>query len=79
MDAVIVAHRQSGAVDVIDASLFAHTAAQEEEPRHQGSLLYGHQLLVAGQARKTWAQHRHGIPRVEVLQILEAVTMQHQQ
>ena len=77
MDAVIVAYRQGGAVDIIDASLFVHTAEQEKYQRHKGSFLYGNELLVAGHARKILAQQGHSKPMVEVLQILEAGTMQY--
>src|SRR6516165_1279693 len=75
IDAVIVTHRQSCAVDVIDTGLFAQAAEQEEHQWYKSPFLYRHKLLVAGHAGKRLTQQGRGKIMVEVLQIFAAGTM----
>src|SRR5688572_25946944 len=72
VDAMIVADRQGGGVDVIDPDPGPSVADEKEHQRHDDTFLPGDEVLVAGHAGKVAAQQRLGEAVMEALEMFEA-------
>jgi hypothetical protein len=71
-NAMIVADRQGGGIDVVEPGLGPQVTVQEEHQRHENAFLQGDEVLVARHAGKVAAQQRLGEAMVEALEMLEA-------
>ena len=71
-NAMIVADRQGGGVDVVEPGLGPQVAEEEEHQRHEDAFLQGDEVLVARHAGKVAAQQRLGEAVIEALEMFEA-------
>src|SRR5690348_7998100 len=78
-DAAIMAHRQRGRVDVIDAGWLSPAAEQKAQQRDQHALLERHKALITRHLWKIAAQYFADYPIVKTLEIFDPRAMQHQQ
>ena len=71
-NAMIVADRQGGGIDVVEPGPGPEVADEEDHQRHEGTFLQGDEVLVARHAGKGAAQQRLGEAVIEALEMLEA-------
>src|SRR5215210_2373630 len=65
VNAMIIADRQGGGVDVVEPGPGPQVAEEEEHQRHEGTFLPGDKVLVTGHAGKGAAQQRLGKAVIE--------------
>src|SRR3954470_22619233 len=70
-NAMIIADRQGGGVDVVDPGPGPQAADEKDHQRHEDAFLQGDEVLVAGHAGKVAAQQRLGEAVIEALEMFE--------
>ena len=70
-NAMIIADRQGGGVDVVEPGPGPLVADEEEYQRHEDAFLQGDEVFVAGHAGKVAAQQRLGEAVIEALEMFE--------
>src|SRR3954462_12597872 len=78
-DAMIIADRQRGGIDVVEPGPGPQVADEEDHQRHEDTFLQGDEVLVAGHPGKVAAQQRLGETVIAALEMLEACTVNHEQ